>query len=95
MHDAKSLLKDDGIYIAGSAGPPEELQAAWTSRFGNQTVISGTPKASQEDMLFLKELIEAGDLKPVIDRSYRFEQIPEAHGYVETFRKKGNVVVTI
>jgi NADPH:quinone reductase-like Zn-dependent oxidoreductase len=88
-------LKEDGVLLTANPGLSEMIQARWTERTSNKKVIGGTAHNSREDLLFIKELLEAGKLKPVIDRRYPLEQIVEAHRYVDTGHKKGSVVITV
>ncbi len=62
---------------------------------GKYVSVAGSPKSRHDDLATLKALIEAGKLITVIDRRYTLEQIREAHTYVESFRKKGNVVINL
>ncbi|MEX2184582.1 MAG: NAD(P)-dependent alcohol dehydrogenase, partial [Chloroflexota bacterium] len=94
----RRALKRGGVYVATDLGPLllETIATALATRWvGEKRVKMSMARRTKEDVLFLKELVEAGTFRAVIDRRYPMDQVIEAHRYVETLQKTGNVVLTI
>jgi NADPH:quinone reductase-like Zn-dependent oxidoreductase len=92
---SKRSLKKEGFYLFTTFGLPKLFPFLWLNLTSSQKVIMGLVEESRDDLIFLKELIEEGKLKSVIDRRYPLEQAAEAHRYVETGNKKGQVVIAV
>ena len=93
----RGSIKSGGIYLETDLGfmwhvPLLALATRW---LGDRKVTIPLPKYTKENVLFLEELIEAGEYRAVIDRSYPLEDVVEATRYVETEQKTGNVVLTV
>ncbi|AFY92073.1 NAD(P)-dependent alcohol dehydrogenase [Chamaesiphon minutus] len=91
----KNSLGSGGRLLQILAGLPDILGAPLVSMTGNKKAIAGPAAERVEDLQFLAKLAQAGEFKPFIDRRYPFDLIAEAHRYVDTGHKKGNVVVTL
>lgn len=96
-HFSRSLksLNENGHYLIANPSVTKMIRGKWASSRGSKKVILDLAAREQEDLNHLKELIEAGTIKPIIDKTYPLEQTAEAHRYVETGNKMGSLVITV
>ena len=88
-------LEQGGYYLMANPRISYMLRGAWVSRRSAKKVVSGTAQQRSEDLNYLKELAEEGVLRTVIDRTYPLEETADAHRYVETGAKKGNLIIKV
>lgn len=92
---SKGSLADGGRLLQVLSGLSDTLLAPWVSLISKHKAIAGPVGGKAEDLRYIANLVETGEFKPVIDRYYPFEEIADAHRYVDTKRKRGSVVVTL
>jgi len=89
------LLRPHGRYVLANPPTSHVVRGLWTSLTGDKRVILFASTITREHLEAITRLIEAGKLRPVVDRQYRLEQMVEAHRYAETEQKKGNIVIVV
>jgi NADPH:quinone reductase-like Zn-dependent oxidoreductase len=99
LADYKRALAPQGIYVMAGGKMRQIFQAmllgSWMSEKGGRKLGGVSAKTSQKDLLFLKELLEAGKIKPVIDRRYPLHEAPEALRYLGNGHARGKVIITV
>jgi len=91
----KALKPNGTLYLISAMPGGDTFKALWMSLTGKQKIVSGTFPEKTESLIFLKKLVESGDLKAVVDKTYDLADMVEAHKYVDTGHKAGNVSILV
>ena len=89
------LLRPGGRYVVANPHTAQLIRGLWASLTGDKKMVFSSGAATDEHLRAVTELVEAGELRPVIDRQYPLEQMAEAHRYADTEQKLGNIVIVV
>ena len=92
---AQKRLTEKGSYLFTTFGVPKLIRILWLKIRSKKRVFMGTLEETTEELIFLKELIEAGKIKVVIDKTFSIEQAAEAHQYLDSGNKKGHIIINM
>jgi NADPH:quinone reductase-like Zn-dependent oxidoreductase len=94
--DCRRALGPQGIYVTTEFSPVLALRGLWTSMTGDEKLVSRLAKPpNKEDLVFMKELLEVGKVRPVIDRRYTLSEVPEALRYLKEGHARGKIVIAM
>ncbi len=91
----KKRLTERGQFLMTVAGIPQFARVFWNSIAGRKKAVAGIAKVSKENLVFIKNLIEREKIRPIIDRKYGMNEIVQAHQYVDSGHKRGNIIISM
>jgi NADPH:quinone reductase-like Zn-dependent oxidoreductase len=88
-------LSETGVYLIANPSLGKMIRGKWVNIFSSQTVVTDVSKQTTEDLVYLRDLIEAGHLKTYIDQVFPLKEMVAAHRYVESGAKKGHLIIDV
>jgi NADPH:quinone reductase-like Zn-dependent oxidoreductase len=99
ISEYKRILRPNGIFVHVGGSESQLFQSMvlgpWISMTGSKKIGSFLQRANQNDLVVMKELLEAGKVRPVIDKKYKLDEVPEAFKYFDEGHAQGKIVITV